>query len=417
MEEAGSRGSAPAKSFSELSQLPPLKESGLSSEASVDETAAPEAVPERSTKDASGTEVKTQIQQTAERTIAELRKIPPRLYLYALGGALIVMAMIGGGILLQSYLEEREQERPSASAPPPAPPPSPQKPSSPAPPPNQAALEEKAQDEQPVTSEPPAESAPTALEEQDSRHKRAHRRTVRPVQSAQLTISSTPAGADISFDGKLLCQSPCTLTDIPPGEHLVAAAKSGYSRQSRPLRLSSGANSSLSLELSLLAASVSVASTPAGAVILIDGQDTGKLTPSELKLAKPGAHTVVLRRTGYLEETSSVEAQAGQTANVNVALKRLGSTEEIRPAGGKFKKWLGHDSKSTMGIVSVKTQPKGAQIMVNNRVLDKTSPFDFYLNPGTYVLDITMMGYHSVHRVINVEQQEKVAIEEALTPE
>jgi hypothetical protein len=70
-----------------------------------------------------------------------------------------------------------------------------------------------------------------------------------------------------------------------------------------------------------------------------------------------------------------------------------------------------------MGIVSVKTTPKGAQIMVNNRVLDKTAPFDFYLNPGTYVIDITMSGYHSLHRVIVVEEREKVAIEEALTPE
>jgi hypothetical protein len=70
-----------------------------------------------------------------------------------------------------------------------------------------------------------------------------------------------------------------------------------------------------------------------------------------------------------------------------------------------------------VGIVSIKTQPKGAQIMVNNRVLDKTAPFDFYLNPGTYLIDITMSGYHSIHRVINVEQQERVAIEEALSPQ
>jgi hypothetical protein len=70
-----------------------------------------------------------------------------------------------------------------------------------------------------------------------------------------------------------------------------------------------------------------------------------------------------------------------------------------------------------MGIVSIKTQPKGAQIMINNRVLEKTAPFDFYLNPGTYVVDITMSGYRSLHRVINVAEGEKVAIEETLTPE
>lgn len=102
---------------------------------------------------------------------------------------------------------------------------------------------------------------------------------------------------------------------------------------------------------------------------------------------------------------------------MNVALKQLGSTDEIRGAGGRFKKVFGHGNASNEGIVSIKTQPKGAQIMVNNRVLDKTTPFDFYLNPGTYVIDITMSGYHGLHRVINVDQGEKVAIEETLSPE
>jgi len=50
-------------------------------------------------------------------------------------------------------------------------------------------------------------------------------------------------------------------------------------------------------------------------------------------------------------------------------------------------------------------------------VLDKTAPFDFYLNPGTYVIDITMSGYHPIHRVISLQEGEKLAIQEALTPE
>jgi hypothetical protein len=102
---------------------------------------------------------------------------------------------------------------------------------------------------------------------------------------------------------------------------------------------------------------------------------------------------------------------------VNLTLTHLGSTDEIRATGGRFKKVFGHGDASDMGIVSVKTQPKGAQIMVNSRVLDKTSPFDFYLNPGTYVLNITMSGYRPIHRVITVEEGEKVAIEESLQPE
>ena len=61
-----------------------------------------------------------------------------------------------------------------------------------------------------------------------------------------------------------------------------------------------------------------------------------------------------------------------------------------------------------MGAVNVKTQPKGAQVAVNNRILDKFSPVDFYLNPGTYVIDITASGYKPFHRVIDVQKGGKV---------
>ena len=415
---AGTASSPAARSFSDISELPPLKDSDLSSQPSIDgPAAAAEPVPQPPA--AEPTESKAVVRETAERALEQIRKIPPQLYLYALGGAVVVMTMIVGGIFLHNYFEEREQERPSASVPPVAPVRRPQKPPSPAPPPAPAASEEKAQEEQPVISEPPAESAPPeeTLPKASGKQRRGARHTAVAAAAAQITISSSPSAADISFDGKLLCQSPCTLTDIPAGQHQVAATKPGYSPESRTLQLASGANAALSLELSPLAALLSVASTPAGAAIVIDGEDSGKLTPSEFTLAKPGAHKVLLRRAGYLEETSSIEAQPGQTARVNVSLTRLGSTDEIRAAGGKFKKLLGHGSSGDMGVVSVKTQPKGAQIMVNNRVLDKTTPFDFYLNPGTYVVDITMSGYRSVHRVINVEQLEKIAIEETLTPE
>ncbi len=54
-----------------------------------------------------------------------------------------------------------------------------------------------------------------------------------------------------------------------------------------------------------------------------------------------------------------------------------------------------------MGAVSIKTQPKGAQIAVNNRIVDRMSPADFYLNPGNYVIDITLTGFKSVHKVIS----------------
>ena len=67
-----------------------------------------------------------------------------------------------------------------------------------------------------------------------------------------------------------------------------------------------------------------------------------------------------------------------------------------------------------MGTVVVKTSPKGAQVAVNNRVVDKPAPVEFYLNPGNYVIDVSMSGFKSIHRVITVEKSGKVTIEETM---
>ena len=93
-------------------------------------------------------------------------------------------------------------------------------------------------------------------------------------------------------------------------------------------------------------------------------------------------HTLLLKKQGYLEESTTANLQAGQSFRFAPALKPLGTTDEIKIGG------------------------------VNNRVLDKPSPLQFYLNPGNYVIDITMSGYKDIHRVITVEKSGKLTLDE-----
>jgi serine/threonine protein kinase len=421
-EDESSPAAAVRKSFSDMSELPPLKEVYVAPPPVEDPKVAEEALPEVVLRKSAPEKPKIQVRETAQKAVSEIRKTPPKLYLYAIGGAVALIVVILSGMNLYNYMGDRgsgdsnPSVQPTAqNQPPRMQPPAVQQAQSP-PPQDHAALPEDSS--QQALQEAPAPQPTAPVAPPPSRGgKKSRGRSAPAVVLAQLSVSSNPAGAQISFDGSALCESPCTLTGIAPGPHTVSASKAGYGSASRSINLASAANSSVSIELTAQAPKLSVASTPAGAVILVDGKDTGKLTPSQLSLEKPGTHAVVVRRSGYLDESSSINAEVGQTSSLNLVLRPLGSTDEIRAAGGKFKKVFGHGEDSSMGIVSVKTQPKGAQIMVNNRVLDKTAPFDFYLNPGTYVLDIHMSGYRSVHRVISVESKERVAIEESLIPE
>jgi hypothetical protein len=67
-----------------------------------------------------------------------------------------------------------------------------------------------------------------------------------------------------------------------------------------------------------------------------------------------------------------------------------------------------------MGSISVHTLPKGAQVAINQQVLDRASPVDVMLAPGNYIVDVTMTGFKPVHKVVSVDKGGKAAIDEVL---
>jgi hypothetical protein len=169
------------------------------------------------------------------------------------------------------------------------------------------------------------------------------------------------------------------------------------------------------VHLSALGATLSIASEPSGANIYIDGKDTGRVTPAQI-VAGQGRHTILVRKAGYLDETSTNDFVAGQSFHFAPSLRALGVTDDIK-TGGKFKRLFGGESAAGMGKVIIKTQPKGAQITVNRRMVEKPTPVDFMLNPGNYIIDITASGYKPLQRIINVEKGSKIELNETLEPQ
>ena len=59
------------------------------------------------------------------------------------------------------------------------------------------------------------------------------------ANTAQMDVTSTPAGADIEIDGKFVGSTPSSVT-VFPGDHEVAVKKSGFTAWDRKLTVSSG---------------------------------------------------------------------------------------------------------------------------------------------------------------------------------
>jgi eukaryotic-like serine/threonine-protein kinase len=416
MVEEAKKESARGPSFSEISELPPMKE--IYTPPPPPPAAEPHAEPPPAawSSKAQPQKPKVQPREVARKAVTEIKKTPPQLFVYsiaaALGVILLIVSIMWWRIHSENSADDGSPEQPGVTAPsdsgvkpawnssrPPAPTPAPV-----------AAPERIAAGREPAVVsivpkynrkkvKPAAVSAPAAI-------------------PGQLTINSTPEGAEVHIDGRSdpSWVTPFNLPGLPPGQHSVTITRSGYSTESRTIDVASGSKSFLVVQLAQITAMVAAASEPPGAQLFIDGKDTGRVTPAQISLDKPGNHTFLVRKQGYLEETAAANLQAGQIYHFAPSLKALGSTDDIK-VGGKFKKLFGGGDTAGMGSISIKTQPKGAQVAVNNRIMDKFSPLDLYLNPGTYVVDVTLSGFKRVHRVIEVQKGGKVAVDEVLERE
>jgi serine/threonine-protein kinase len=416
----GAGATSQGVSFSDLEELPPLKEIYVAPPTPKADTIEEGAEPLPSIILRGGEPEKPKIQprEVAEKAIQEIKSLPPQLLLYSISAAVALILVVSIAVFWRSHSQNTDEEGqvPAAAA----------STSQPA----QPAATEQGQP-QAAASDAPFQAEPALTVEERPSSKTtaapgAKARTAKNRKSAapsapipgQLAVSSTPEGAQVQIDGQgdPGWITPYTVTAIAPGQHTIVVSKAGYGQETRTADVTSANRASLMVHLTALVASVAVASDPVGASIYVDGKDTLRVTPYQITLDK-GTHTILVRKAGYLDETTSVTAVVGQTTHYAATLRSLGNVDQIKTVG-KFKKLFGGKvTDPSMGKVSVKTTPKGAQVSVNRRMLDKGAPVDFLLNPGNYVIDITLTGYKPVQKVIVVDQGGSVSVDETLQRE
>jgi eukaryotic-like serine/threonine-protein kinase len=242
---------------------------------------------------------------------------------------------------------------------------------------------------------------------------------VKPVVSAaptpitgELAINSSPAGAQIQIDGR---SDPSWVTPLAvtvyAGPHSVVVSKPGFTSQSQNIEVTAANRATVSLSLTEMSAIAAVNSDPAGASIYVDGRDSGKLTPAQLSVPK-GSHTITVKRLGYFEASQSVELVPGQTAHYSPSLKPMGDANEVRSTN-KLGKLFGGGAKD-MGVVKIKTAPKGAQITINNRMMDRATPAEFAVPPGNYQIVLTAPGYKPLQKMITLQSGDRLNLDEVL---
>jgi serine/threonine-protein kinase len=327
---------------------------------------------------------------------------PPKMLIYGMAGAIGLLLLV---IIIGSIVMRRSPETPETAATPP---------NTPAP-----AVDTMAGN----SSQPAAPSTPVPVPASSGSAATTSPRTAKAKQppseppkpavvQGQVQIDSNPQGAQIQIDGR---QEPAWTTpytaSLDPGKHTITLSMAGRMSATRTLDVAANKKTAIAVGLAERAATISVSSDPAEATILLDGQATGKVTPAQLIVAK-GAHTVVVRKQGYLDASSTMDLAPGQAAQFTPTLKLSGSTQEIKTAGG-IGGLFGGGSKD-QGRVTVRSNPKGATVLVNGSAVKKTTPVDFFLNPGNYEITLVLAGHKPLKKVITVEKGGKHVVDETL---
>jgi serine/threonine-protein kinase len=210
------------------------------------------------------------------------------------------------------------------------------------------------------------------------------------IEAGSVSISSTPEGAAILLDGtRREERTPATIERLPLGRYAVTITMDGYAPFHGDIELTQenpGAEITATLERPSARAlgMARVVTDPPGARVLLDGHDTGQLTPATVAEIEPGIqHTIVVSLDGWVAANVPLNVQAGALEEVRLTLERtpLGSNEHL---------------------VTITTDPPDARVQLDSAWHEGGSPYSLRVSARRYRLRVVRDGYRMFEREISL---------------
>ncbi|GEM_PF-415339 len=206
--------------------------------------------------------------------------------------------------------------------------------------------------------------------------------------TGSLAVTSTPTNATILIDGADTGKvTDATLDGIAVGTHTVVLRKDGYRDASAEIEIAYNQTTALHLDLVEAHGSITVASTPDGAAIWLDGEDTGLVTDCTLENVAAGEHTVTVKKAGYADASATVTVVDDGTAVAHFTL--------IEPAGS----------------IVVTSTPDGAAIWLDGAETGETTDTTLTNVPvGDHTVRVELDGYLDTEETVTVTSGEIASV-------
>jgi hypothetical protein len=227
---------------------------------------------------------------------------------------------------------------------------------------------------------------------------------VRVVSPGSISLSTTPRGVGFYIDDIYQGKTNQIVGNLAAGPHKVGIYESGYETWENTVTVTSAQMTTVTVTLvpekNPDTGDLQVSSAPSGASVYLNGDYRGVTPPDDsldiVNLA-PGSYTIVVKKSGYQDYSTTVTIQAGKTVQMNAPLQPASQAPET-------------------ASVQITSSPGGADIYINGAYVGIT-PLSFQkVAAGTYTVEIRLQGYTSYSTTGQVIPGQNIQLSAALSP-
>jgi uncharacterized caspase-like protein len=197
--------------------------------------------------------------------------------------------------------------------------------------------------------------------------------------TGNLTVTSTPLGADVYLDSAKWGQTPLTLDEVPTGEHELELALADHEPVRRAITIAENPKP-IEITMARSRGNVHISSEPDGATVRVDGTKRGT-TPTTIRMSA-GQTTISLSKAGSRDVTREVHIQRGDNPPLVV------------------------DLDPTQGTITLTSTPPGASVKVGSAALPDTAPTEATLPPGEHTLTFSLSDYEPFTQTVSIADRD-----------
>ncbi|KUG14947.1 hypothetical protein ASZ90_015401 [hydrocarbon metagenome] len=200
------------------------------------------------------------------------------------------------------------------------------------------------------------------------------------------SISSSPSGATVYFDGSYKGTTPLTVEVSSTGTpgHTISLSLSGYQTWTQTYSGNPGEGQTIYVTANLQQVpsygSITVNSVPSGATVTLDGSSS-QITPATFYNVAAGSHSLYVTHSGYQPWSRTVTVSAGQNTPVTASLTQI-------PAN--------------TGTIYMVSTPQGASAYVDGVYYGITPALASGLSAGSHQVRLSLSGFQEWIGNVNV---------------